>query len=60
MPLLFLIPLLVVLVGLFFASARVVQEYERGVVFRLGRVLGAKGPGLFFIIPLIDRMVKVD
>lgn len=43
------------------ASVRVVQEYERGVIFRLGRVLaGAKGPGLFFIIPIIDRMVKVN
>ena len=37
-----------------------VQEYERGVIFRLGRVVGAKGPGLFFIIPFIDRMVKVN
>jgi len=37
-----------------------VAEYERGVVFRLGRLVGAKGPGLFFIIPIIDRMVKVD
>ena len=43
------------------ASIRVVQEYERGVIFRLGRVLpGAKGPGLFFIVPIIDRMVKVN
>ncbi len=42
------------------ASVRIVQEYERGVIFRLGRVSGAKGPGLFFIIPIIDRMVKVD
>src|SRR5918999_4205098 len=43
------------------ASIRIVQEYERGVIFRLGRVLaGAKGPGLFFIIPFIDRMVKVN
>lgn len=41
-------------------SVRVVQEYERGVIFRLGRVIGAKGPGLFFIIPIVDRMVKVD
>jgi regulator of protease activity HflC (stomatin/prohibitin superfamily) len=39
---------------------RIVNEYERGVVFRLGRVQGAKGPGLFFIIPYIDRMMKVD
>jgi regulator of protease activity HflC (stomatin/prohibitin superfamily) len=41
-------------------SVRVVSEYERGVIFRLGRLIGAKGPGLFFIIPFIDRMVKVD
>ncbi len=42
------------------ASVKIVQEYERGVIFRLGRVQGAKGPGLFFIIPIIDRMFKVD
>ncbi len=42
------------------ASVKVVQEYERGVVFRLGRLVGAKGPGLFCIFPFIDRMVKVD
>ena len=43
------------------ASIRIVQEYERGVIFRLGRVIeGAKGPGLFFIIPIIDRMRKVN
>jgi len=42
------------------ASIKVVQEYERGVIFRLGRLVGAKGPGLFLIIPFIDRMVKVD
>lgn len=42
------------------SAIRVVQEYERGVIFRLGRLVGAKGPGLFFIIPFIDRMVKVD
>lgn len=47
-------------VVLFAASVRIVQEYERGVIFRLGRVMGPKGPGLFFIIPIIDRMVKVD
>jgi regulator of protease activity HflC (stomatin/prohibitin superfamily) len=41
-------------------AVRIVQEYERGVIFRLGRLVGAKGPGLFFIIPFIDRMVKVD
>jgi regulator of protease activity HflC (stomatin/prohibitin superfamily) len=42
------------------AAIRIVKEYERGVIFRLGRVIGAKGPGLFFIIPVIDRMVKVN
>ncbi|NLL89522.1 MAG: slipin family protein [Dehalococcoidales bacterium] len=41
-------------------AVRVVAEYERGVIFRLGRLIGAKGPGLFFIIPFVDRMVKVD
>nr|MBU4513097.1 slipin family protein [Bacillota bacterium] len=45
----------------FFSSAiRIVQEYERGVIFRLGRFVGARGPGLFFIIPIIERMEKVD
>ncbi len=42
------------------SAIRIVQEYERGVIFRLGRLVGAKGPGLFFIIPILDRMVKVD
>ena len=41
-------------------AVRIVQEYERGVVFRLGRLQGARGPGLFIIIPIIERMVKVD
>src|SRR5947208_16984659 len=43
------------------AAVRVVREYERGIVFRLGRLLAEpKGPGLFFLIPIVDRMVKVD
>jgi len=52
----------VILAILIFAGAavKVVQEYERGVIFRLGRLMGAKGPGLFFIIPIVDRMVKAD
>jgi regulator of protease activity HflC (stomatin/prohibitin superfamily) len=41
-------------------AIKVVQEYERGVIFRLGRLTGARGPGLFIIIPFIDRMVRVD
>lgn len=42
------------------AAIRVVQEYERGVIFRLGRLVGARGPGLFFLIPFVERMIKVD
>src|SRR6266516_395014 len=57
-------PVLIVLViagGLLFMNAvRVVQEYERGVIFRLGRLVGARGPGLFFLIPGVERMQKVD
>lgn len=41
-------------------TVKIVAEYERGVIFRLGRLIGAKGPGLFLIIPFADRMVKVD
>jgi regulator of protease activity HflC (stomatin/prohibitin superfamily) len=41
-------------------SVRILREYERGVIFRLGRLIAQKGPGLILLIPLIDRMVKVD
>ncbi|TKJ30136.1 MAG: hypothetical protein CEE40_06210 [Chloroflexi bacterium B3_Chlor] len=50
----------IVLIGFLSSAIKIVQEYERGVIFRLGRLVGAKGPGLFFIIPIVDRMVKVD
>jgi regulator of protease activity HflC (stomatin/prohibitin superfamily) len=50
----------VFLIVIFIAAVKIVQEYERGVIFRLGRLQGPKGPGIFFIIPLVDRMVKVD
>jgi regulator of protease activity HflC (stomatin/prohibitin superfamily) len=56
-PLIFLI---LVVISAIASAIKVVQEYERGVIFRLGRLIGAKGPGLFFILPIIDRMVKVD
>ena len=50
-----------VLVLLFLSSAvRILNEYERGVVFRLGRVIGSKGPGLILLIPAIDKMIRVD
>ena len=42
------------------AAVKIVPEYERGVLFRLGRLVGQRGPGLFLIIPFVDRMVKVD
>ncbi|NHQ60292.1 slipin family protein [Chlorobium sp. BLA1] len=52
---------ILVLLGLFLASSvKILREYERGVVFRLGRIIGAKGPGLIILIPAIDKMVKVD
>lgn len=50
-----------VLVLLFLSSAvKILNEYERGVVFRLGRVIGSKGPGLILLIPAIDKMIRVD
>ncbi len=53
----FLIILLILLAA---SSLRIVQEYERGVIFRLGRCVGARGPGIIFLIPGIERMQKVD
>jgi regulator of protease activity HflC (stomatin/prohibitin superfamily) len=51
----------VLFVGLvLFSAVKVVQEYERGVVFRLGRLLGPRGPGLILLIPFVERMQKVD
>jgi regulator of protease activity HflC (stomatin/prohibitin superfamily) len=56
---------LIVVLALFFliilaASIRIVNEYERGVVFRLGRYVGVRGPGLVLLIPFIERMVKIE
>jgi len=42
------------------AAVKIVQEYERGVIFRLGRLVAARGPGLFFLIPFVETMRKVD
>jgi len=55
-PFLFLIVLAVMFIS---SSVRILPEYERGVLFRLGRIAGVRGPGLFFIIPGIDKMVRV-
>ncbi len=48
------------LIAFFTQAFRILREYERGVVFRLGRIIGAKGPGLIILIPGIDRMVRID
>ena len=58
--LVFLGVVVVLAIIVFTATVKVVQEYERGVVFRLGRFVGARGPGLILLIPAIERMVKVD
>ncbi len=52
----------IVLILVFFAlsGVRVVQQYERGIIFILGSLQGAKGPGLFWVPPIITRMIKVD
>jgi len=52
--------IVLVLIVVFTATVKVVQEYERGVVFRLGRFVGARGPGLILLIPALERMVRVD
>jgi regulator of protease activity HflC (stomatin/prohibitin superfamily) len=55
-----LISVLVVTVFFLSAAIRILNEYERGVIFRLGRVIQAKGPGLIILIPVVDKMVKVS
>ncbi len=55
-----LILIVVFVVFLLWSAIRVLNEYERGVIFRLGRVIKAKGPGLIILIPMIDKMVKVS
>jgi len=54
--------LTVIIIALFILgnAVRILREYERGVIFRLGRLMGARGPGLIFLIPLVDRMVRVS
>ncbi len=52
--------IVIILLMLVFSAIRVVQQYERGVIFVLGRLIGAKGPGIFLVPPFVTRMVKVD
>jgi len=55
-----IIGIVIILFIILSSAIRVVKEYERGVIFRLGRLVGARGPGLFFIIPIFEMMVKID
>ncbi|MEE8639753.1 MAG: slipin family protein [bacterium] len=50
----------IILIFILASAIRILREYERGVIFRLGRLVGAKGPGLIILIPIVDRMVRVD
>ena len=54
------IPIIILVIIILPQAVRVLREYERGVIFRLGKLLGAKGPGLIFLIPIVDRMVRMD
>jgi len=56
----FFIPPIIILIVILFSMLKILKEYERGVVFRLGRLVGARGPGLIILIPFIERMVKVS
>src|SRR5690242_6560038 len=55
-----IVPLLILAAIILPQAIRILREYERGVIFRLGKLLGAKGPGLILLIPVVDRMVKMD
>jgi regulator of protease activity HflC (stomatin/prohibitin superfamily) len=55
-----LLIILVLAVAFIVSAIKILQEYERAVVFRLGRIIGAKGPGLILLIPYVDRMIRVD
>src|SRR5436189_5264541 len=54
------VPIIVLVAIILPQAMRILREYERGVIFRLGKLLGAKGPGLIILIPVVDRMVKMD
>ncbi|MFO7769057.1 MAG: slipin family protein [bacterium] len=56
----YLVAFVVVVLVIIVAAIRILREYERGVIFRLGRLIGVKGPGLIWLWPIIDKMVKVS
>ena len=55
-----LLPAAVIAIVVLPSAIRILREYERGVVFRLGKLLRAKGPGIILLIPVVDRMVRMD
>jgi regulator of protease activity HflC (stomatin/prohibitin superfamily) len=59
-PIIIAVVVFILLIFLIRASVRILREYERGVLFRFGRLSGVKGPGIFLIIPFVDKMIKVD
>src|SRR5674476_406089 len=54
------VPIIILAAVVLPQAVRILREYERGVIFRLGKLIGAKGPGLIFLIPVVDKMVKMD
>jgi regulator of protease activity HflC (stomatin/prohibitin superfamily) len=55
-----LVPIILLAIIILPQAIRILREYERGVIFRLGKLLGTKGPGMILLIPIVDRMVKMD
>ena len=56
----FYLPILVIVVAFLASAIKILREYERGVVFTLGRFTGVKGPGLIILVPLVQQMVRTD
>src|SRR5499433_1540726 len=54
------VPIIILAIIILPQAIRILREYERGVIFRLGKLLGAKGPGVIFLLPIVDRMVRMD
>src|SRR5580658_9568321 len=55
-----IIPLFIVGIFILTSAVKILREYERGVIFRLGKLIAAKGPGVIFLIPIVDRLVRMD
>ncbi len=55
-----IIPIAAIIIAVVISGLRIAQEYERSIVFRLGRFSAVKGPGLYWLIPFLDRQQKVD